>query len=94
MVDRLNRPVFVGSPTFIASGPRFATTNAPFAGVASISSGTSAVAVTGVDIRSESVVFLGAPMFTTNAASGFGRPLAVTSLTVAPLAKVPAAALS
>jgi len=35
-----------------------------------------------LDIRSESVVFLGA-QFTTNAASGFGRPLAVTSMTVA-----------
>jgi hypothetical protein len=80
MTDRLNNPLFACSPTLTQS-VAVRTANAVFGGVATIASGTSAVAVTGVDIRSESVVFLGS-QFTTNAASGFGRPLAVTSMTV------------
>jgi hypothetical protein len=84
MVDRLNKPYFAGAPTFAQSIAVRGSTSAVFAGVAAINSGTSAVAVVGVDVRSESVVFLGAPMFTTNAASGLGRPLAVTSLSTAP----------
>jgi hypothetical protein len=55
-----------------------------FAGIATINSGNSTVTITGADIRSESAVFLDAPMFTTNAASDFGRAFAVTSLTVIP----------
>lgn len=83
MVDRLNRPHFAGSPSFVQSMKAAGTAgNVTFAGVTTINSGSSSVAVTGVDIGSESVVFLGA-QFTTNAASGFGRPFAVTSITVA-----------
>lgn len=86
MTDRLNRPLFAGSPTYVQSAPRaFASTNFPFGGIASISSGSSSVTITNADIRSETAIFLGAPMFVTNAASGFGRSFAVTSLTVAPV---------
>ncbi len=82
MTDRLNKPVFAGSPSFIQSLAIGHATNAAFGGVAVVNSGTSTATVLNVDVRSESVIFLGA-QFTTNANSGFGRPFAVTSLTTA-----------
>jgi hypothetical protein len=82
MVDRLNKPLFAGSPTFVQSIAVRGSTNAVFAGVAQVNSGASTATVLNVDIRSESVVFLGS-QFVPAANSGFGRPFGVTSLTVA-----------
>lgn len=83
MVDRLNRAYFAYSPTVAQSAPP-RTSNDVFAGVTTINSGTGTGVVTGVDVRSESVIYLGAPMFTAAANSGAAawRGFAVTSLTV------------
>lgn len=83
MVDRLNRAFFSYSPTVAQSAPA-RSSNDVFAGVTSVISGAATGVVLGVDVRSESVVFLGAPMFTTAANSGAAawRSFAVTSMTV------------
>jgi hypothetical protein len=81
MVDRLNKAYFGYSPT-VAQSASARSSNDVFAGVTSILSGTSTGVVTGVDVRSESVVFLGAPIFTTAPASGSSRGFCVTSMTI------------
>jgi hypothetical protein len=80
-MDRLNKAYFAYSPTVAQSAPA-RTSNDVFAGVATINSGTATSVILGVDIRSESVIYLGAPIFSTAANSGANRAFAVTSLTV------------
>ena len=83
MTDRLNKAFFAYSPTVAQSGQPRASNNV-FAGVSTIASGGAAAVITGVDIRSESVIVLGAPIFTVAANSGAAawRAFGVTSLTI------------
>jgi hypothetical protein len=72
-----------GRPSAVASVPGLSTN---FAGVATIASGTAAVTVTGVEIGSDTAVFLGSMTHSyTAVTSGFtSRALTVASLTTTP----------
>jgi hypothetical protein len=84
MSIRLHGPVFADTaPTFVQSIAVRGSTNAVFAGVTAIASGSSSVVVNNCDVRTNTAVFLGAMQTTTLANRGFGRPLAINSITVA-----------